>query len=222
MNALPFDLVIFDLDGTLVDTGPDLTAALNHALGRMGRPPVTEASVRDMVGHGAAKLLERGLAATGGGTPEMVAGALGDFLDFYGENICVHSQPFAGAEAAMDRLAAADVKLAICTNKPVGLSASLVEALGWTGRFAANLGGDSLAVRKPDPLHVAETVARAGGRTSAFIGDSIVDVAAARAAGLPVIAVSFGFADRPADQLGADALIHHYDELWPALLRLPC
>lgn len=222
MIAIPFDLVVFDLDGTLVDTGPDLTAALNHALARMGRPPVTEASVRDMVGHGAAKLLERGLAATGGGTPEMVAGALGDFLDFYAENICVHSQPFAGVEAAMDRLAAAEVKLAICTNKPAALSASLVEALGWTSRFAANLGGDSLAVRKPDPLHVAETVARARGRTSAFIGDSIVDVAAARAAGLPVVAVSFGFADRPADQLGADALIHHYDELWPALLRLPC
>src|SRR3546814_20476619 len=102
MSAFPFDLVVFDLDGTLVDTGPDLTAALNHVLHRMGRQTVTEAAVRDMVGLGAAKLLERGLDATGGGTPEMVPAGLADFLNFYGENICVHSRPYAGVEQAMD------------------------------------------------------------------------------------------------------------------------
>jgi len=219
-TALPFDLVVFDLDGTLVDTGPDLTASLNHALGRLGRQTVTEAAVRDMVGLGAAKLLERGLDATGGGTPELVAEGLDSFLSYYAANICVHSRPFAGVEAAMDRLADMGVRLAICTNKPEALSRALVDALGWTGRFAANIGGDTLAVRKPDPAHVHEAVQRGGGGRAAFVGDSIVDVTAARAAGVPVVTVGFGFADRPADQLGGDVLIHHYDELLPALASL--
>lgn len=220
MTTFPFHLIVFDLDGTLVDTGPDLTAALNHVLHGMGRQTVTEGAVRDMVGLGAAKLLERGLAATGGGTPELVQAGLADFLEFYAANICVHSRPYAGVEEALDRLSAAGARLAICTNKPVAMSQALVAALGWNGRFVANLGGDSLAVRKPDPLHLAETVARAGGGRTAFIGDSIVDVMTARAAGVPVIAVSFGFADRPAAELGADALIHHYDELMPVLVQL--
>lgn len=223
MNAFPFDLVVFDLDGTLVDTGPDLTAALNHVLHRMGRQTVTEAAVRDMVGLGAAKLLERGLDATGGGTPEMVQAGLADFLNFYGDNICVHSRPYAGVEQAMDHLETLGCRLAICTNKPERMSAALISSLGWDGRFAANLGGDSLPVRKPDPLHLTETIARAGGGRVAFIGDSIVDVLTARAAAVPVITVAFGFADRPADELGGDVLIHHFDELVPALreIRLP-
>ncbi len=220
MNTFPFDLVVFDLDGTLVDTGSDLTAALNHVLGRIGRQSVTEAAVRDMVGLGAAKLLERGLAATGGGTPEMVKAGLSDFLEFYAANICVHSQPYAGVEQALDHLAEAGCRLAICTNKPAAMSKSLISALGWSGRFAANLGGDSLAVRKPDPRHLYETVARAGGGRVAFVGDSMVDVGTARAAGVPIVTVSFGFADRPAAQLGGDILIHHFDELVPALMRL--
>lgn len=220
MTVFPYDLVVFDLDGTLVDTGPDLTAALNHVLGRMGRQSVTESAVRDMVGLGAAKLLERGLAATGGGTSEMVQAGLADFLAFYAENICVHSQPYAGVEQALDHLAELGCRAAICTNKPEAMSIALISALGWSGRFVANLGGDSLAVRKPDPMHLNETIARAGGGRVAFVGDSIVDVMTARAASVPIVTVSFGFADRPASELGGDILIHHFDELVPALAGL--
>lgn len=220
MSIIPFDLVVFDLDGTLVDTGPDLTAALNHVLVRKGRQSVTEVSVRDMVGLGAARLLERGFAATGGVTPELVQDGLADFLDYYASNICVHSRPYAGVEQALDHLQAAGHRLAVCTNKPVAMSEALLEALGWTGRFVANVGGDSLPARKPDPVHLRETIARAGGGRTAFVGDSIVDVATARAAMVPIITVSFGFADRPASELGGDILIHHYDELLPALRRL--
>jgi len=214
--------VIFDLDGTLVDTGPDLTAALNHALGVLGRPVVDEESVKEMVGLGARKLLERGLEATGTMTPELVEAGVQPFLDFYADNICVGSRPYDGVEAAMDALAADGVTLAICTNKPQRLSRLLIAALGWEGRFAAILGADSVPQRKPHPHHVLATIEAARGdpRSAAFVGDSIVDVTAARAAEVPVIAVSFGFPDRPAETLGADAVIDHYDELIPALRRL--
>jgi phosphoglycolate phosphatase len=214
--------VLFDLDGTLVDTGADLTAALNHALGVLGRRTVDEESVKEMVGLGARKLLERGLEATGVMTPELVEAGLQPFLDYYAANICVGSRPYSGIEAVMDALAAEGVGLAICTNKPQRLSELLIEALGWTGRFAAILGADRVPQRKPHPSHVLSTIEAAGGdpRSCAFVGDSIVDVTAARAAEVPVIAVSFGFPDRPAETLGADAVIDSYAELIPTLRRL--
>ncbi len=215
-------LVVFDLDGTLVDPGPDLTASVNHALGVLGRPPVEIETVKELVGFGARKLLERGLDHTGGSTPELVDAGFQPFLDFYAANICVGSKPYPGVEAAMDALAGEGVTLAICTNKPVALSRELIAALGWQARFVANLGGDSLEVRKPDPRHVLATIDAAGGSPAdaAFVGDSIVDVTAAQAAGVPVVAVSFGFPDRPAHTLGADAVIDHYDELLGALRAL--
>jgi len=223
MEVGPFPrTVVFDLDGTLVDTGPDLTAALNHALGVLGRRTVDEESVKEMVGLGARKLLERGLAATGTVTPELVEAGVQPFLDYYAANIRVGSQPYDGIEAAMDALSADGVKLAICTNKPQRLSEMLIDALGWKGRFAAILGADRVPQRKPHPDHLLSTIEAAGGevRSCAFVGDSIVDVAAAKAAGVPVVAVSFGFPDRPADTLGADAVIDSYDELLPTLRRL--
>ena len=214
--------IVFDLDGTLVDTGPDLTASLNHALAALGRPQVDAATVRHLVGHGARALIERGLALSGGGADAQIARALPIFLDYYAANIAVGSRAFDGAEAALDALAARGAILAICTNKPVSLSRALIASLGWETRFAANLGGDSLDVRKPDPRHVLATIAAAGGvpERTVFVGDSIVDVAAARAARVPVVAVSFGFADRPAADLGADAVIDHFDALLPALAGL--
>jgi phosphoglycolate phosphatase len=219
-QIVPFDCVAFDLDGTLVDTGPDLTASLNHALVRLGRSPVPEASVRVMVGHGARKLLERGLAATGEMNEELIEQGFPLFLDYYAAHICDGSVPFNGIERAMDMLAEGGVRLAICTNKPEGLTWLLLDALGWRDRFAAVVGGDSLPQRKPDPTPLHAAILRAGGGTAAFIGDSITDTDTARAAGIPCIAVSFGFADRPPDQLGATALIDHFDELIPALRRL--
>lgn len=211
--------VVFDLDGTLVDTSPDLTASLNHVLAALGRPAVDLPTVRDLIGHGARALIERGLGLSGGGSTAEVDHGLTLFLDFYAAHICDGSAAFPGLEEALDALAAAGVGLAICTNKPVALSRSLVAALGWTGRFAANLGGDSLAVRKPDPAPLFAAIAGAGGdpATTVYVGDSIVDVDTARAAGVPVIAVSFGFSDRPAAELGADRLIDHYSALLPAL-----
>ena len=215
-------LVIFDLDGTLVDTAPDLCAALNAALADLGRPGIDAATVRHLVGHGARALIERGLAVTGGGSDAEIARALPVFLTHYAAHIADGSKPFPGAEAALDALVAAGSVVAICTNKPVVLARALVVALGWDGRFAAVLGGDSLAVRKPDGGHVTATAAAAGValRRAVFVGDTAVDVAAARAAGVPVIAVSFGFAAEPAAALGADAVLDDFDALLPALRRL--
>ena len=216
------ELVIFDLDGTLVDTSPDLCASLNHALASVGREAVDADTVRHLVGHGAKVLIERGLEHTGGGNEALVAQALPEFLTYYAEHIADGSRPFDGVERAMDRLAGEGVTLAVCTNKPVALAVQLIEALGWSGRFAAVLGGDSIEVRKPAARHVEATAEAAGfGLDRAiFVGDTSVDVAAARAAGVPVVVVSFGFADGTASDLGADAVIDHFDELHDALARL--
>jgi phosphoglycolate phosphatase len=217
MDSLRFATVVFDLDGTLADTAPDLTAALNHTLGRFGRASVAEADVRDMVGHGARALLQKGLAATGELRPELIDEGFPIFLDYYEKHICDHTRPFSGLEAALDRLSGAGVKLAICTNKLESLSRKLIDALGWKDRFVALVGGDTLPVRKPDPAPLFEAIARAGGGVAAFVGDSITDTDTARAARIPCVAVSFGFSDRPPAELGADVLIDHFDELVPAL-----
>lgn len=217
-NTLP-RCVVFDLDGTLVDSGPDLTAATNHVLALAGRPPVTVEEVRDMVGLGARKLIERGLAHTGGGTPEQAESLLRPFLDYYAKNICVDTKPFPGVEQALTQLQEAGIAIGICTNKPEALSHALVEILGWNRFFPVTLGGDSLPFRKPDGRHILAVVERLGGdpAQTVMVGDSAVDVGAARSAGLPVVAVSFGFSTVPADELGADAVINHYDQLLDAL-----
>ncbi len=219
--ALP-KTIIFDLDGTLVDTSPDLCAALNHALAVLGRPPVPIADVRHMVGHGARKLLERGLAASGAVSPALIEAGVPAFMAHYSAHIADHSRPYDGVETALTALADAGCRLAICTNKPVCLSRALVSALGWDGRFAANLGLDSVPRPKPHPDHLFAAIAAAGGdsASSVFVGDSITDTATAQAAGVPVIAVSFGFSDRPVAELGADIIIDHYDALLSALHRL--
>src|SRR4051812_28734507 len=126
---VPFACVAFDLDGTLVDTGPDLTASLNHALVELGRPPVPEASVRVMVGYGARKLLERGLASSGEVSTALIDQGFPMFLDYYAAHICDRSVPFEGIERALDALAADGVRLAICTNKPEALTRLLLDAL---------------------------------------------------------------------------------------------
>jgi phosphoglycolate phosphatase len=214
--------IVFDLDGTLVDTAPDLCAALNHALDALGRPGVPADDVRHMVGHGARKLLELGLAANGGASPELIEAGMKPFLRYYAANIAVGSRPYPGVEAAMDAMAAEGSVLAICTNKPVALSVALVSALGWGGRFAANIGFDSVPSPKPDPAHLFAAIDAAGGqpRSSVFVGDSITDTRTAIAARIPVIAVSFGFSDRPVGELGADMVIDDYAALLPALRQL--
>ena len=220
MQRFPFDVVAFDLDGTLADTAPDLTAALNHALGRLGRQAVPAESVRHMVGHGARALLQKGLAATGEANEALVDTGFPMFLDYYEAHIADGTRAFDGLEPALDTLAGMGVKLAICTNKLESLSRKLVSALGWDDRFVALVGGDTLPVRKPDPAPLFEAIRRAGGGRAAFVGDSITDTDTARAAGLPCVAVSFGFSDQPPQQLGATVLIDHFDELIPALERI--
>ena len=220
MIPFAFDVVAFDLDGTLADTAPDLAASLNHTLARLGRPGIDPESVRHLVGHGARALLRKGLAASGDSSEALVERALPIYRDHYAANICVGTRLYPALEEAMAALTARGVALAICTNKPERLTHLLVEALRWTGRFAAIVGADTLAVKKPDPAPLREAIARAGGGRAAFVGDSIVDADTARAAGIPFVAVSFGFSDRPADRLGADAVIDGYEELVPALERL--
>lgn len=214
---MAFDTILFDLDGTLVETAGDLTASLNHALGVLGRPPVEPESVRHMVGHGARKLLERGLARSGDWTPELVEAGVQPFLDYYGAHIADHSHPFAGVEQALDALAAQGLTLGICTNKPVALAEGLVEALGWGGRFRAILGADSRPWRKPDPRHLTDTLAEAGGTRCIFVGDSKTDAETAHAAGVPLVLVSFGYSAEPVAELRTDHLIHHFDELGGAI-----
>jgi len=217
MGHIPFDIVVFDLDGTLADTAPDLTAALDHALAAMGRPPIPADEVRHMVGHGARELLRKGLAATGVVSEDLIERAFPIFLNYYQAHIADHTRLFEGVEAALASLDAQGVRLAICTNKLEVLTHDLIAALGWTGRFDAIVGGDTLPQRKPDPAPVHEAIKRAGGGRAAFVGDSISDTDAARAAGIPCVALTFGFSDRPANELGATALIDHYDRLLPTL-----
>jgi phosphoglycolate phosphatase len=218
VHAYPRTLV-FDLDGTLVDTSADLCASLNHVLRRYARPEVDPDTVRHLVGHGARALIQRGLALAGEDDPALVEDAVPHFLRYYADHIADGSRPYAGVEAALDELTRAGVVTAVCTNKPEALARRLIGALGWDTRFAAILGGDSLPVKKPDAAHVLGTIDAVGGDRAAtvFIGDSSVDVAAARAARVPVIVVSFGFADKPPADLGADAVIDHYDALLPLL-----
>jgi phosphoglycolate phosphatase len=220
MARFPFDVVAFDLDGTLADTAPDLAGALNHVLGTLGRPTVPPESVRNLIGHGARALLRRGLAATGEAPEALVEESYPILLDYYGAHLCEGTAPYPGISEALGAIEEAGAALAVCTNKPEVLSLRLLDALGWRGRFSAVVGGDTLAVRKPDPATLLEAIARAGGGRAAFVGDSITDADTARAAGVPFVAVSFGFSDRPVRRLGADAVIDSYDELVPALRRL--
>ncbi|MET1112235.1 MAG: phosphoglycolate phosphatase [Allosphingosinicella sp.] len=220
MPAFPFGVVAFDLDGTLADTAPDLAAALNHALAALGRPAVAPASVRNLIGHGGRALLRRGLAATGEAPEALVEEGYPILLDYYGAHLCAGTAPYPGIDEALDSVEAAGAALAVCTNKPEALTLRLLEALGWSERFAAVVGGDTLPVRKPDPAPLLEAIARAGGGKAVLVGDSITDAETARAAQVPFVAVSFGFSDRPVKALGADAIIDDHSQLAGTLERL--
>jgi phosphoglycolate phosphatase len=223
MSGFPFDIVGFDLDGTLVDTAGDLGVAVNHALALIGREPVSEEETRHLIGGGSRKMLSRALDRTGGQVPE------GEFAELYRKllakyeaNIAVHSRPYPGCFAALDALAGEGCKLAVVTNKPEYLAVKLLDALGMSGRFASVLGGDTLGHGrgKPAPDMIFETIERCGGGMFAMVGDSSFDVRAANAAGKPCVALSFGYNDMAIAELGADAVIDHYDELIPALEAL--
>jgi phosphoglycolate phosphatase len=226
MTDFPFAIVGFDLDGTLLDTAWDLGHALNHALELAGRAPVPVSGVQRFIGGGSAQMLRAALAAGGGDDGLDVPALQAELIAFYTANIARHTRLFPGGAEMLDALAARGVKLDIATNKREDLARRLFAELGLTERFATIIGGDTLgpgrAKPAPDMLH--EMVARLGGTDdtgrAAFVGDTTFDVGAARAAGLPVVAVSFGFNDLPAHELGADAVIGHFDELVPVLERM--
>ncbi len=210
---MKFEIVAFDLDGTLADTSTDLGDALNHALETLGRQRLPNDQIRLMVGHGTRALMRKGLAATGGGEDSLLDSGLGALIGFYEQHICVHTKAYSGAAEAIDQLRKMHVRTAICTNKPENLSKKLVDALGWSGKFDAIIGGDTLSVSKPDAAPLLEAIARCGGGRTLYVGDSITDADTARAANVPFAAVSFGYRDRPVEQLGADAIIESFKDL---------
>jgi phosphoglycolate phosphatase len=222
MADFPYDLVGFDLDGTLLDTSGDLADALNHALVLAGRPAIPRDDVRGLIGGGVVQLLRNGMARTGG-IDEAALPALTDALtEFYIANITRHTAPYPGALAMLDDLAARGVMIAVATNKREALARQVFDELGLSPRLATLIGGDTLGIdrAKPRPDMLIEMVRRTGATRAAFVGDTTYDIGAARAAGLPVVAVSFGYCDAPPHELGADAVIDHFDDLIPTLARL--
>jgi phosphoglycolate phosphatase len=213
--------IVFDLDGTLVDTAPDLVAAANHVLGHVGLPPVDAQTLRPYIGHGARVMIERATAVAKLSEAEHER-LLERFLDYYSANIAVGSRPFEGAVDALERFKAAGAKLAVCTNKREGMSRLLLDTLDLSRFFSAIAGRDTLANSKPHPGHLLGTIDLAGGdpARAVMIGDSNVDIATAKAANVPVIAVSFGYTDTPIAEFEPDAVIDHYRELEPAIVAL--
>ena len=222
MPNFPFAIAGFDLDGTLLDTARDLGEALNHALIGGGRSPVPLAAVRDLIGGGARAMIVRALAEQGGAEDDEVDALFEVLLAHYTAHLADHTLPFPGALAMLDELAALGVRLAVVTNKREAMARRLFDALGLSERFFTIIGGDTLGPgrAKPAPDLLVEMLRRGGPGRAAFVGDTTYDVRAAHAAGLPCVAVSFGFCDAPPEQLGADAVIDDFAELVRALERL--
>ena len=215
--------IVFDLDGTLVDTAPDLIATLNAVLAREGYGTVAYEEARTMIGGGARHMLARALTQQGIAiAPGDLDRLFADFIAYYAAHIADHSRPFPGLEPTLDLMAANGARFAVCTNKLEQLAVLLLERLGLAGRFAAICGQDTFGIAKPDPELLRRTIARAGGDVgnAVMIGDSAADVAVARAAGVPAIAVDFGYSDVPAPLLKADRVIGHFDQLPGAVASL--
>ncbi len=212
--------LVFDLDGTLAETAPDIMGTLNHLLMHEGLAPLPLAKARDLVGSGAKALLERGFAAAGRPLPpQRLEPLFQDFLAHYFEHIADLSFLYPGAEVALERLSARGFILAICTNKPERHARELMQRLGVHGYFAAIAGRETFPYAKPDPRHLLETIALAGGEAARaiMVGDSRADVDSARAAAIPVIGVSFGYSDTPMAALNPDRVISGFDALEAAI-----
>ena len=213
-----FDAIIFDLDGTLVDSAPDIHAAANHALADHDLPPVTLAQARGYVGHGAAIFVTR-MRADLDLADDMQAPLLDRFLHYY-ETAHDLTAPYPGAEALMDRIVAEGLALSLVTNKPISPTRSLLAHLGWTDRFTVTLGGDSLPVRKPDPAPLLKAIEDLGCTAPLYVGDSEVDAETAARAGVPFALFTEGYRKIPAEALphmfgfNAHAALSHW--LFPA------
>jgi phosphoglycolate phosphatase len=215
--------IVFDLDGTLIDTAPDLIDTLNIVFAREGLPPVPFETARTLIGGGARAMIVRGLEAEGRTVvPAELERLFQDFLAHYSEHIADRSRPFPGLTDALDALAVNGSRLAVCTNKLEHLSVLLLKQLGLAHRFAVICGQDTFGVQKPDPEVLRRTIAAAGGtlRNAIMIGDSLTDIRTARAADVPVIAVDFGYTDRPLSELGPDRIISRFTDLPLAVAEL--
>jgi phosphoglycolate phosphatase len=218
--SFPAPTVVFDLDGTLADTASDLIATLNVILTREGLAPLPEAQARALVGAGAKALIECGFAASGRDlTPDRLEELYRFFLAWYADHICVETRLYPGVKRALLQLEQEGFRLAVCTNKFEAHAVAVLRQLRVAHRFAAICGRDTFCYIKPDPRHVTLTVERAGGRpeSAVMVGDSRTDIVAAQAAGIPVIAVPFGYTDVPVTELGPDRVITHFDELGEAV-----
>lgn len=211
--------VVFDLDGTLVDTAPDLIAALNYALVATGYPSADPQAIRLFCGDGAVAMLRHSLPRDVDALAITTAHRL--FLDHYAENLCQASKPYAGSESCLEDLRRAGLSLAVCTNKPFYLARGLIEKLGWGSLFDAIVGGDTLAVRKPRPEPLFEAIARCGGHSACFVGDSEVDAMCAKAAGVPFIAVDFGYSNG-ATSLAREQVFTSYERIGAAIREWEC
>lgn len=215
--------IAFDLDGTLIETAPDLVVCLNHVLTSEGLPPVAYERARNLVGHGARHMIEQGYAATGLPlAPELSPVLFQRFIDYYRAHIADTSHPFPGCLEALDQLAEAGAVLAVATNKRTDLATALLDTLGLTSRFAAVIGADAAPAAKPDARHLLFAIEEADGDPdmAIMVGDSISDIAAARNAGVPVIGFSFGYTDTPIRELEPDVALDHYDGLVAAIGEL--
>lgn len=215
--------IVFDLDGTLVHTAADLVGTLNAILAREEMEPVSYETAVSYVGSGARVLIQRAFAAQGRDLPpETLERLFSDFIAYYTDHIVDQSAAYPGVEASLDRFEAEGWRLAICTNKSEAPALKLMSLLKLDQRFAAITGADTFGFRKPDPRHLTETIRKAGGdpARAIMVGDSATDVDTALAAGIPVVAVTFGYSPKPVAELGAHRLIDRYDDLYDAAVAL--
>ncbi len=219
---MPVEALIFDLDGTLVDTAPDLTAATNHALSLIGRRAMSMTEVRHMVGHGVRALIERGVAATGDGVDEATIKMMHSAcLDYYSDHIADDSVIFDGLLDVLHKARDAKLKLGVCTNKVEHLSHKLLAELKLADYFGAVVGGDTLPIMKPDPAPYREVARRLGVDVAHTImfGDSETDIRTAQNAGVPVVAVTFGYTPQPVETYYPTHVISNYDQAWDIIAK---
>ena len=222
-NGLPCEALIFDLDGTLIDSAPDVCASVNRALGETGRRELTLEETKDMIGWGGRVLVEKALALTGEpGNPDDIDRVLQGFLDGYAAHPVEHTTLFPGVLEALERFEADRVNMGICTNKPTKTTSPVLEALGLERFFKLVSCGDSVPHRKPDGRHVLLVAEGLGAtvETAAMVGDSESDITAAIDAGVKSVVVTFGYAHAPVEELGADALIDRFEDLPDALAAI--
>jgi len=213
---MPHPIIVFDLDGTLIDTAPDLVDTLNVLFAREGLPPVPCGTPGSLIGGGARAMIARGIEAHGRAVqPDKLEQMYGDFIAHYSAHLADRSRPFPGLTDALDVLVAGGFRFAVCTNKLERLSRLLLDTFNLTHRFAAICGQDTFGVQKPDPDVLRQTIAAAGGslQKAIMIGDSGTDIRTARAAGVPVIAVDFGYSEQPVAKLRPDRIISHFAQL---------